>query len=73
MRYDAVAFFEALFRVEPVPDLPDISPDDLPPDWRKGTHPAKSVLDEGCNFEGSPDSLERTPCPTPDDRNGSHA
>lgn len=25
------------------------------------TYPAKAVLDEGCNFEGSPDSLERTP------------
>jgi len=39
----------------------------------RGTYPSKAIIDEGCNFEGSPDSLERTPCPTADDRNGSHA
>ena len=37
------------------------------------TDPAKAIIDEGCSFEGSPDSLERTPCPTANDRNGSHA
>jgi hypothetical protein len=34
MVYDAEEFLEGLFRPTDLPSMPDIGPDDLPPDWR---------------------------------------
>ena len=48
MAYDAVEFLEGLFRpAADVPDVPDIGPDDLPPDWREWYEERLSIMWEG--------------------------